>query len=64
MEVSARYQINDGLDGWPYLIGSLRVKAPTGEGPYDVGQRIIYDSNNNPIGVELRSALPDPASGP
>ncbi|SET56544.1 Putative MetA-pathway of phenol degradation [Marinobacter segnicrescens] len=54
VEVSARYQINDGLDGWPYLIGSLRVKAPTGEGPYDVGQRIIYDSNNNPIGVELR----------
>ncbi|MFL1407589.1 transporter [Marinobacter sp. M1N3S26] len=54
VEVSARYQLNDGLDGWPYIIGSLRVKAPTGEGPYDVPQRIIRDSDGNPIGVELR----------
>lgn len=54
VEVSARYQLNDGVDGWPYLISSLRVKAPTGEGPYDVGQRVIFDSDENPIGVELR----------
>ena len=56
VEVSTRYQINDGLDGWPYLIGSLRVKAPTGDGPYDVGQRILYDSEGNPIGVELEDS--------
>lgn len=53
VEVSARYQLNDGLDGWPYLIGSLRIKAPTGDGPFDVDQRVIYSSDGNPIGVEL-----------
>ncbi|SFR82430.1 Putative MetA-pathway of phenol degradation [Marinobacter daqiaonensis] len=53
VEVSARYQLNDGIGGWPYLIGSLRAKTPTGEGPYDVDQRVLFDSNNNPIGVEL-----------
>lgn len=54
VELSARYQLNDGLDGWPYVIGSLRVKAPTGDGPYDVEQRILEDGEGNPIGVELR----------
>ncbi|MCW9009539.1 hypothetical protein, partial [Marinobacter sp.] len=52
-ELSIRYQLNDGLDGWPYLIGTFRTRAPTGEGPYDVDQRIITDSSGNPIGVEL-----------
>jgi len=52
-ELSIRYQLNDGLDGWPYLIGTFRARAPTGEGPYDVDQRIITDSSGNPIGVEL-----------
>jgi len=53
VELSVRYQLNDGLDGWPYLISTFRVKAPTGEGPYDVDQRVITDSNGEPIGVEL-----------
>lgn len=33
VELSARYQLNDGLDGWPYVIGVFRVKAPTGDSP-------------------------------
>lgn len=53
VEFSARYQLNDGLEGWPYIIGVFRVKTPTGEGPYDVDQRIVEDSDGNPIGVEL-----------
>lgn len=52
-ELSVRYQLNDGVMGWPYVIGSFRVKAPTGDSPYDVGQKILYDSSGNPIGVEL-----------
>lgn len=54
VELSARYQLNDGLEGWPYVIGSFRVKAPTGDSPYDVDQRVITDSNGNPIGLELQ----------
>ncbi|MBQ0831751.1 transporter [Marinobacter sp.] len=53
VELSFRYQLNDGLEGWPYVIGSLRAKAPTGDSPYDVDQRVIMDSNGNPIGLEL-----------
>jgi hypothetical protein len=53
VELSLRYQLNDGLEGWPYVIGSFRVKAPTGDSPYDVDQRVITDSNGNPIGLEL-----------
>ncbi|WP_297790546.1 transporter [uncultured Marinobacter sp.] len=54
VELSLRYQLNDGLDGMPYIISVLRVKPPTGEGPYDVEQRVIEDSEGNPIGIELR----------
>lgn len=54
VELSLRYQLNDGLDGMPYIISVLRVKPPTGDGPYDVEQRVIEDNEGNPIGVELR----------
>lgn len=53
VELAVRYQLNDGLDGWPYLIGVFRAKAPTGDGPYDVKQRVLTDSGGNPIGIEL-----------
>lgn len=53
VELSFRYQLNDGIGGWPYLIGTFRAKAPTGDGPYDVERRVITDDGNNPIGFEL-----------
>ncbi|WP_372964683.1 transporter [Marinobacter sp.] len=53
VELSVRYQLNDGLEGWPYIISSFRVKAPTGDSPYDVDQQVINDSQGNPIGIEL-----------
>jgi hypothetical protein len=53
VELSLRYQLNDGLDGWPYLIGTFRAKAPTGDGPYDVEQKVLTDNKGNPIGFEL-----------
>lgn len=53
VDLTMRYQLNDGLDGWPYLISTFRAKAPTGKGPYDVDQRTIYDNSGNAIGVEL-----------
>lgn len=53
VELSVRYQLTDGLGGWPYIIGAMRVKAPTGEGPYDVERRVIEGDDGTPIGVEL-----------
>jgi hypothetical protein len=36
IEVAGHYQINDGKDGWPFLIGNLRVKTDTGTSPFEV----------------------------
>ncbi len=36
VEITGRYQFNSGADGWPIFIGNLRVKTPTGEGPFDI----------------------------
>jgi hypothetical protein len=37
IELAARYQINSGAsNGLPIFVANLRVKPPTGEGPYDV----------------------------
>lgn len=38
VEISARYQLNDGSGGLPIFIGNLRVKTPTGEGPFDISR--------------------------
>ncbi len=36
VEFAVDYQINDGLGGWPFFTGSLRVKTDTGTDPYSV----------------------------
>ena len=36
IEVSGRYQLNEGDNGWPIFVAGLRVKSDTGVGPYDV----------------------------
>src|SRR5262249_17585235 len=36
VELSARYQINRGLKGWPVFVANFRVKPHTGTGPFDV----------------------------
>lgn len=36
VEAGIHYQINDGAADWPIFIGNLRVKSPTGLGPFDV----------------------------
>lgn len=36
IEVSGRYQLNSGDNGWPIFVAGLRVKSDTGVGPYDV----------------------------
>ena len=36
VELAARYQFNSGARGAPIFVGNLRLKPPSGEGPYDV----------------------------
>ena len=36
LEFAARYQLNNGNDGWPIFIGNLTVTLPTGTSPFDV----------------------------
>lgn len=36
IEVSGHYQINEGKNGWPFLIGNLRLKSVTGQDPFSV----------------------------
>lgn len=36
VELSARYQLTDGRDGWPVTIANLRYKSNSGVGPFDV----------------------------
>jgi len=42
IDIGLAYQLNDGTEGWPFLIGNLRYKANNADGPFDVP----YDSNN------------------
>ena len=36
VEFTGRYQITDGRDGGPIVVGTLRVKPPSGIGPFDL----------------------------
>lgn len=37
VEFGIHVQLNDGKGGWPFLIGNLKAKAPTGKDPFEVG---------------------------
>lgn len=36
VELSGRYQINEGFDDWPVFVANVRAKSDTGMGPYDI----------------------------
>ncbi|WP_321396659.1 transporter [Emcibacter sp.] len=46
VELALHYQINSGGGGWPFLVGNLRLKAPTGSDPFEVARDPV-------TGVEL-----------
>jgi len=51
IELALDYQFNNGLNGWPFFTGSLRVKTPSGTSPYDVDaiDIVATDPEGNPI---------------
>lgn len=36
VEGAFHYQVNRGMDSWPFFVANLRVKSNTGSGPFDV----------------------------
>ncbi len=52
VEFGAHYQINRGRDGWPFFVGNVRVKTPTGEGPFDIDQDKSATTGSGFWGVE------------
>jgi len=40
VEVSARYQLNEGRNGMPLFVASARVKSDTGRGPFDLARDV------------------------
>ncbi|MCQ8103759.1 transporter [Methylomonas sp. SURF-2] len=39
LEFDIRYQLSDGEDGWPILIGNIVATVPTGTSPFDIDYR-------------------------
>jgi hypothetical protein len=53
IEFGLRYQLTYGRNGWPYVVGNLRVKSRTGEGPFDVEREELFlpgeDADDPPV---------------
>lgn len=58
VELGLHYQINDGLNGWPFFIANTRVKAATGEGPFDVDYDVQGQQKDLPTGSGFWSVEP------
>ncbi|MFD2228538.1 transporter [Alkalimarinus sediminis] len=51
VELSIGYQLNDGLDGYPYFVSNLRIKSDTGKSPFETSRRQLKNEDGDVIGV-------------
>jgi hypothetical protein len=51
IELSIGYQINDGLDGYPYFVTNLRIKSDTGNSPFETSRMEIKNDDGDVIGI-------------
>lgn len=58
IEVALHYQVNRGLNGWPFFVGNVRWKSDTGEGPFDVDRDAFGAENESPTGSGFHSIEP------
>lgn len=58
VEVALHYQINRGLNGWPFFVGNVRYKSTTGEGPFDVERDSMGQESEAPTGSGFHSVEP------
>ncbi|KAB7624395.1 hypothetical protein [Alkalilimnicola sp. S0819] len=45
IEFGLHYQFNQARNGWPYVIGNLRVKSRTGRDPFEVDRQQLRDKD-------------------
>ena len=50
VEAALHYQFNSGQGGWPFFVGNVRVKTPTGTGPFDVNFNATGNATELPTG--------------
>jgi uncharacterized coiled-coil protein SlyX len=58
VEMTARYQLNQGSADMPYLVGSLRFKSRTGKDPFEVVTDCVTRCVGNSSGTGLPIDLP------
>ena len=58
VEVTGRYQLNEGSASTPYLIGTLRFKSRTGKDPFEVVTDCVTRCIGNTTGTGLPLDLP------
>lgn len=58
VEVQARYQITDGRNGWPYVIGGLQVIAPTGSDPFGLPRDALGNARKSATGAGFWAVQP------
>jgi hypothetical protein len=58
IELTARYQLNEGSATRPYMIGSLRFKSRTGKDPFEVVTDCVTRCAGNTTGTGLPIDLP------
>jgi len=51
IEASISYQLNDGQDGYPYIVSNLRVKSDTGKSPFEISSRELTNDDGDVVGV-------------
>lgn len=58
VEAAAHLQLNEGAGGWPFFVGNLRGKFPTGRGPFDVERDASGIETELPTGSGFYSVEP------
>lgn len=58
IEFGLQYQVNDGKEGWPFLVANLRAKSDTGKGPYEVDRNDVGIETELPTGSGFWSVEP------
>jgi hypothetical protein len=58
IELSARYQLNEGGGDMPYIVGSLRFKSRTGKDPFEVVTDCVTRCTGTTTGTGLPLDLP------
>lgn len=58
IEAGLHYQMNSGLNGWPFFIANVRAKAASGKGPFDVDYNVQGQQEDLPTGSGFWSVEP------